>query len=167
MVRRLPAISPIMGCPHGTLGLCETSGLGVTIALYGGLFRVHCPDSILCRWRKYSLNRFIEHPSPPYSRTSSGQSQTKLSHYPRVFVQYTAPLCHSSGSCRTTSSGCNLSLDPRSTEVRVSLTMHACGEMTSPWLIKMDAWVTVQMPPDISLSRSTRSHAWERYPSGC
>lgn len=22
MVRRLPAISPVMGCPHGTLGLC-------------------------------------------------------------------------------------------------------------------------------------------------
>lgn len=42
-----------MGSPHGTLGLRETSGLGTTSALHGGLFRLDRHDFVLCYRSKY------------------------------------------------------------------------------------------------------------------
>ena len=53
MVGWFPALSPIMGGPHGTPGLRKTSGLGTTPTLYGGLFWLDRHDFVLCYRSKY------------------------------------------------------------------------------------------------------------------
>ena len=86
------------------------------------------------------LNLFIDtfaHPPYSYPCIVWPLSRPSRPHYPRVFVQSTVLLCHSSGSCRTTSSQCNLAHAPRSTWAGVPLGMHACRGMTSQWSLRM------------------------------
>lgn len=58
VVRGIFTFLAIMGCPHGTHDLRQTSDLGITAALYGRIFRVHRHDSVFC----YRASQHLPHP---------------------------------------------------------------------------------------------------------